>query len=154
MSDRPPSYADRAGQGVQEPQRLRRDRLLELLRGTPGSTATQLALGMAPHVEHGYPYGMCCDDLRELERYGLVRFYSSVPKLWEAVTFTFRELESAIRERESDIRPELDTQDDDDVWRRKENVKRVLTERGVRLHDSVIDAIVEAACDPTLRARS
>lgn len=153
MSDRPPSYADRAGQGVPEPQRLRRDRLLELLRGTPGSlTATQLAELMAPREEHAYPYGMCCDDLNELERYGLARFYSGVPKQWVAVTFTFRELESAIRERESDIRPELDTQDDDDVWRRKENVKRVLTERGVRLHDSVIEAIVEAACDPTLRS--
>jgi hypothetical protein len=52
------------------------------------------------------------------------------------------------------VRPELDTQDDDDVWRRRENVKRALTDRGVRLHDSVIEAIVEAACDPALRPHS
>lgn len=142
---RPRNYGDCAGPNVPMPQRLRRDRLLELLRGTPRClTASELTELMAPREEHPYPYGMCCDDLNELERYRLVRFYPGVPKLWEAVRFTTH----------PDIRPEMDTQDDDDVWRRKENVKRVLTERGVRLHDSVIEAIVEAACDPKLRPQS
>lgn len=54
-------------------------------------------------------------------------------------------------QRQSNVRDDLDTQDDDDVWRRQENVKRVLSEKGVLLHDSVIEAIVEAACDPKLR---
>lgn len=141
MSDR---YADHAGPNVPLPQRLRRDRLLELLRGTPGClTPSELTVRMAAVEEHSYLYGMCCDDLRELERYNLARSYPGVPKLWEAVAHT-------THKRQSEIRPELDTQDDDDVWRRRENVKRVLTKRGVRLHDDVIAAVVDAACDPAL----
>lgn len=85
MNARPRNYGDSAGPNVPMPQRLRRDRLLELLRGTPGcSSATQLTELMAPREDHAYPYGMCCDDLNELERYGLVRFYPGVPRLWEA----------------------------------------------------------------------